>query len=370
MLNALVVILSLVLASVEADLLALPMFAYVDPRADPIEGFTPWTFQSELVAFRNQPDPPMFGFMRHFLMTPKHKGWRPDRLKYFMLHRDPDAKLTVSLPTRVSSGQLVYEPVELYTNLDGFVRENITVWLPSNHDTDKFEFTVRHATTSSESVTAVVYLMQPHGVTFICDIDDTLKPFGYTPSMILGHFFSDYHSIPGMLNLTHRLLAQSQSSSAHSQDVKTSNQFVYVSGGPWPVVPGVQAFLQDQGFPAGPSAIFDLKRLGTPDAFLKSVQRLSDMTELKLGFLRSMMHLYPQRQFVFIGDSLLGDPKTYGTMMREFNATRALKTLIRLVSLPEVLAFRNSRERFEHAFEGVSRERWMVFKDPKDVSGY
>jgi phosphatidate phosphatase APP1 len=128
--------------------------------------------------------------------------------------------------------------------------------------------------------------------------------------------------------------------------------FHYVSGGPFQMLPPLQAFLNEQRFQAGSLHLRPLKL--SPSALMDH-----EATGLhKQAVVTQLLADYPKRRFILVGDSGEQDPETYGAVIRA-NPTRIVATLIR-----DVTGEPADAARYAVAFAGVPREHWQLFTDP------
>ena len=74
------------------------------------------------------------------------------------------------------------------------------------------------------------------------------------------------------------------------------------------------------------------------------------------------MERFPNRKFVFVGDSGERDPEIYGAMARE-HPQQVAKILIRNVT-------EEGREapRYKAAFVGLPETLWKVFSEPAEIA--
>ena len=131
------------------------------------------------------------------------------------------------------------------------------------------------------------------------------------------------------------------------------------------MIPSVQQFLKQQGFPAGASAVFDVDLLG-PQALAAFLQFMN-MGKLKEGFLRGLLRQFPERKFYLFGDSVVSDPGTYGNLLREFGVDRIPMTIIRQCPMTFPYSYRNRPGRFEADFDGVPRSAWKLITEPSEI---
>ena len=99
--------------------------------------------------------------------------------------------------------------------------------------------------------------------------------------------------------------------------------------------------------------------------------------EYKVEQLRKVHEDFPHRKLICVGDSTQTDPEAYAILYREAPGWIKGIFIRRVEDVVEVTDVvpghgkdevkRNSVERFEKAFEGVPKEAWHVYKDPKEL---
>ena len=141
------------------------------------------------------------------------------------------------------------------------------------------------------------------GVSVVSDIDDTIKDSNVLNRRELGAntFLRDFRATPGMAALYQRWAA-------------TGNVvFHYVSGSPYQLYPAISAFARKDAFPEGSFHLrkFRLKDRSVTDFF-------GDPLEFKIGVIEPLMRRFPERTFVFVGDSGERDAEVYGTLAARF----------------------------------------------------
>lgn len=189
-----------------------------------------------------------------------------------------------------------------------------------------------------------VQLIPPRGVSVVSDIDDTIKVSNVHErrELLLNTFVRPLKPVPGMAD-TYRRWATNSGTAFH-----------YVSASPWQLAPVLEEFLTRDGFPAGTLQLRTLRwrkeLFGgySPDAHKRS----------EIGRLLAM---FPEREFVLVGDSGERDPEIYGTLAREHPGR------IRAIYIRDVTGEPATVERYKEAFKGLPAERWKVFKEPGEL---
>jgi len=148
-------------------------------------------------------------------------------------------------------------------------------------------------------------LNHPH--TYICptlDIDDTVKITDTLDkiSLLKKTFLEEPEPVPGMPEL-YASLATSLN----------KPQFVYVSGSPYQFYPFLNNFI-DTAYNAsrGPILTNNLTLLDIPEAIDFLTNNSEETQTFKLSIVDRLQGMYPNKQWLAIGDSTQRDPEVYG----------------------------------------------------------
>ncbi len=184
------------------------------------------------------------------------------------------------------------------------------------------------------------------GLTFISDIDDTIKVTDVRDrrETIMNTFCRPFRAVDGMADAYRRWATQDGA------------QFHYVSASPWQLWPPLAEFARTNGFPAGS---FHLKLFRWKDETFLNL--FESPTLYKPAVIELLMKQFPQRRFVFIGDSGEKDPEIYGALARK-HPQQVARIFIRNVSGEDAAA-----PRYRKAFDKVPRELWQVFSDAVEL---
>jgi phosphatidate phosphatase APP1 len=190
----------------------------------------------------------------------------------------------------------------------------------------------------------MVRLIPPQGISVISDIDDTIKISGVTSKkeLLTNTFLKEFRAVPGMVDFYRRL-------------ARNGTPFHYVSCSPWQLYPPLVEFMDKEGFPIGS---LHLKSFRMKDQTFINLFRSPDT--LKLRSIESIMKLYPERQFILIGDSGERDPEIYGDIARKYPG-QILHIFIR--SLEPA----GDEDRYQDAFRGIDQGHWTVFREAKEL---
>lgn len=138
----------------------------------------------------------------------------------------------------------------------------------------------------------------------------------------------------------------------------------YLSASPYNLYPFLRSFLHAH-YPLGPIILRDAswQDLG---GFLAS---LTQGTEAYKSSRMDKIHGWlPQRKVLCVGDSTQSDPEAYGDIARKYKGWVKAVFIRKVTDVAEMKdSDKNKQERFEKAFEGVPREVWRIFEDPKEL---
>ncbi|CAF3393817.1 unnamed protein product [Rotaria socialis] len=148
-----------------------------------------------------------------------------------------------------------------------------------------------------------IYVLAPHGVSIISDIDDTIKfTNAINKTLLLKHTFYDcFEPITGMNELYQKW---------HEQKC----QFHYVSANPWQLYPALRCFLAKYNFPMG---TLNLRKF---DWNLKFFYTIGTH---KMKTISEIISAYPSRKYIFVGDSGELDPEIYAKLYANYSQSIA-----------------------------------------------
>lgn len=173
---------------------------------------------------------------------------------------------------------------------------------------------VRVLATEYLSATEEVCLHPPDGISLISDIDDTVKHSNITMGTreIFKNTFTaplPSLSIPGVAQWYRKLHSSPYNVSIH-----------YVSNSPWQLYPLLRSFFEETGLPPGS---FHLKQYS---GMLQGI--FEPVAERKRGTVERVIHDFPHRKWLLVGDSGEQDLEVY-TEMAERWPNRILAICIR-----------------------------------------
>ena len=165
------------------------------------------------------------------------------------------------------------------------------------------------------SATEEVHVTEPHGISMISDIDDTIKHSG------IGNGARDIFR-----NVFIRELGDLTIEGAKEWYTKMADRGVqlhYVSNAPWQLYPLLTSFFAMAGLPKGS---FHLKQY---NGMLQGI--FEPVAERKKGTLEKIMQDFPERRFILVGDSGEADLELYTETVLA-NPGRVLGVFIRDVT--------------------------------------
>ncbi len=176
------------------------------------------------------------------------------------------------------------------------------------------QYTLRAALVSGQGVYAepveTPFTLHPESDTslgVVSDIDDTIvksevsEKIKAVGRLLLNNAFNS-EPIPGTAELLRAL---------ENQDGKVDGDTFYLSGSPLNFSNRIYDYLDYQKYPQGPVY---LKKWGFSENDDNPIQQ----SDYKLRRLREIMNFYPQKPFVFFGDSSEVDTEIYSQIAREF----------------------------------------------------
>jgi hypothetical protein len=185
------------------------------------------------------------------------------------------------------------------------------------------------------------------GVIVISDIDDTIKITHVLDrkATLRNTFLEPFRPVPGMAGVY------------HGWAEKAGAQFCYVSASPWQLYSPLADFIRSNGFPAG---VVYLKSFRWKDKTLFSL--FEGPEKYKPEVIGPLMKRFPNRRFVFVGDSGERDSEIYGALARE-HPQQVVKIFIR-----DITNEGPNAERFKKAFRELPTTLWKVFREPAEIA--
>lgn len=200
----------------------------------------------------------------------------------------------------------------------------------------------------SKLCNASAELIAPRGYSVISDIDDTMKlsQVGDRRSLLANTFLRPFVAVPGMAESYQAWQAR-------------GTVFHYVSSSPWQLYRPLHKFVGDSGFPTGTFHLRPLRLRGP-----RIMELFVGRKTAKRKAIKGLLRWYPQRRFIFVGDSGEKDPEIYGSFARRFPKQVAQIFIRRIPGTPL------DPDRLNRAFRRVPRECWRVFSDPAELTAW
>ncbi|PIA18788.1 hypothetical protein COEREDRAFT_5971 [Coemansia reversa NRRL 1564] len=158
-------------------------------------------------------------------------------------------------------------------------------------------------TGGTATAAGVAHLVEPHGISVVSDIDDTIKASNITAEkrIVLETVFAQpLRAVPGMAEL-------------YNEWYEGGCEFHYVSNSPWQLYPALDNFFQAHQFPPGSA---HLRSFDAND--LLSISNYTGTPQLKRDTIELLLRTFPGRTFILVGDSGEQDLETYTDLARRF----------------------------------------------------
>lgn len=194
-------------------------------------------------------------------------------------------------------------------------------------------------------ITAPVHLVEREGISVISDIDDTLKHSNVIcrRTLLTNTFLKEYEPIVGMAQLFQAWERQGAA-------------FHYVSSCPWQLYQHLQALFGASGFPSGS---FHLRSFRLRDHLIR---KLLMRRPGKAVVIHSLLKLFPQRQFILVGDNVEADPELYGAAARHF------PNQVRQIYIRSLAGANNDPARYARAFRALPPGLVRIFHSANDIA--
>ncbi|CAF3553175.1 unnamed protein product [Rotaria sp. Silwood1] len=196
--------------------------------------------------------------------------------------------------------------------------------------------------------TGEVYLCDDNGITFISDIDDTIKITGVTSSIqtILNTFSGNYKSVSGMSDIYR-----------YWQN-KYNATFAYLTASPDQLYPCLRKFFNRDKFPLGS---FHMRHFTWLDKNFISFFMSNNYIRTKTETISMFINNTSKRRFILLGDIFQKDPEIYASIYMKY-PNRIAKIFIRKYKNDI-----NGQQRLEQVFNSISREKWATFEIGSDL---
>jgi phosphatidate phosphatase APP1 len=196
--------------------------------------------------------------------------------------------------------------------------------------------------------TGEIYLCDDNGITFISDIDDTIKITDVTSSIqtLINTFSGDFKAVPGMADIYRYWEKQYNAT------------FAYLTASPDQLYPFLRQFFDREQFPIGSAHMrhytwFDVNFI---EFFMSS-----NYIKKKIETLQMFLQNTHNRTFVLIGDIFQQDPDIYATIYAQY-PNRIAKIFIR-----KYVDDTNGQQRLETVFKDIPQQKWATFETGADL---
>jgi phosphatidate phosphatase APP1 len=145
-------------------------------------------------------------------------------------------------------------------------------------------------------------LVPIYGVSVVSDIDDTIRDTNVldTKEMLQNTFVRETRALPQMAPSYRQFLQHNPSARMH-----------YLSNSPFALDPLLKDFLVQNGFPEGS---MHLRAVSLRSSVLDKIR--SQHSTHKREVIEQLLHDFPKRQFILIGDTGERDPEIYADILR------------------------------------------------------
>lgn len=188
-----------------------------------------------------------------------------------------------------------------------------------------------------------IYPCDDRGVTFISDIDDTIKLTGVTSvtDTLINTFSGPFKAIDGMSKIY------------RDWQQRYNGSFAYISASPDQLYPFLRAFLDRESFPTGSA---HMRHFTWFDGNFVSFFLSDSFIQHKLETLTMFFENARNRIFVLIGDIFQKDPEIYASIAAKY-PNRIAHIFIRKYANDT-----SGQQRLEQVFLNYPRQRWATFE--------
>jgi phosphatidate phosphatase APP1 len=277
-------------------------------------------------------------------ITPAEAATFNERCQYFLVDNERGKKFSILLDGK---------PFMLGSSAANGHFQSRFVWKPSASfsapavSNGTLSLTVTFNDTAGRTAPLELHFLEPAGVSVISDIDDTIKVSDVLnrKTLLKNTFCCPFKPVTGMADVY------------RAWESSFDARFHYVSASPWQLYLPLSEFTRSNGFPAG---TFHLKEFRVKG---RSVLGLFESPgRYKAAVIEPLLRQFPQRQFVFVGDSGEKDPEIYGALARKF------PDQVRHIFIRDVTGESPQAPRYQKAFGSVPAEVWQVFKEPREIA--
>lgn len=196
--------------------------------------------------------------------------------------------------------------------------------------------------------TGEIYLCDDNGVTFISDIDDTIKITGVTSTTdtLINTFSGDFKAVSGMSDIYQYWQKQYNAT------------FGYLTASPDQLYPFLREFFDREKFPSGS---FHMRHFTWFDKDFISFFMSSNYIQSKTDTLEMFITNTLNRTFVLLGDIFQKDPDIYAGIYAKY-PNRIGKIFIRKYSNDAA-----GQQRLEQVFKDIPKQKWSTFESGADL---
>ncbi len=191
-----------------------------------------------------------------------------------------------------------------------------------------------------------LFFLTAAGLSVVSDIDDTIKISNVRQrdELLANTFLRQFQAVPGMAE-------HYRSWAAEGAD------FHYISASPWQLYPALRQFFKQENFPDG---TFHLKQFRWKDRSFFDLFKPGEQT--KRQACEDLLRTFPQRKFVFVGDSGEGDPELYSSL------AQAYPSQVHRIFIRETRGDDNVEKiRLGRVSASLPHGLWQVFKDADEL---
>jgi len=196
--------------------------------------------------------------------------------------------------------------------------------------------------------TGEIYLCDDQGMTFISDLDDTIKITGVTSTTdtLINTFSGDFKPVSGMADRY------------QSWQKKYNATFAYITASPDQLYPFLREFIDREKFPSGS---FHMRHFTWSNQNFLSFFQSTDYIRKKIDTINMFMNNTFNRTFVLIGDVFQKDPDIYASIYAIY-PNRIARIFIRKYKNDT-----SGQQRLEQVFKDIPREKWTTFETGDDL---
>lgn len=196
--------------------------------------------------------------------------------------------------------------------------------------------------------TGEIYLCDDEGITFISDIDDTIKVTGVTSTTqtLINTFSGNFKAVEGMPEIY------------RYWEEKYKATFAYLTASPDQLYPFLREFFDREQFPIGSAHMRHFTWLDSNFiTFFMSTSYMKKKTETLQMFLKNTIN----RRFVLLGDIFQKDPDIYANIYAQY-PDRIERIFIRKYANDD-----EGQKRLETLFKDIPSHKWATFEKGADL---